>query len=169
MVIHPISFPYKAGRHPRKLCGTRSKPPKKYIFIDGLRLTPLLQNVIKTQSMKGINKEIVTHRIFHLALQNTVLRQPLTLHVPTQLKGYPRSESTHPCLSDPFSVLLLWLEHFSVFSSLNKAQASFISKIYPSFIPHPPANSLSNTSSSNQSFHLNSSPKKQKGLMHMYL
>lgn len=110
--------------------------------------------------MKGINKEIVTHRIFHLALQMTVLRQLLTLHIPTQLKGYPRSDSAHPCLSDLFSVLLLWLEHFSVFSSLNKAQSSSISKIYPSFISHPPANSLSNTSSSNQSFHLNSSPQE---------
>lgn len=110
--------------------------------------------------MKGINKEIVTHRIFHLALQMTVLRQPLTLHIPTQLKGYPRSNSAHPCLSDPFSVLLLWLEHFSVFPRLNKAQSSFISKTSLSFIPHPPANSLSNTSSSSQSFHLSSSPQE---------
>lgn len=136
-------------------------PPKKY-FIDDSWLTPLLQNAMKTQSMKGINKEIVTHRIFHVALQMRVLRQPLTLHVPTQVKGYPKSDSAHPCLSDPFGVLLLCLEHFSIFSSLNKAQSSFISKPDPSFISHPPKNSLSITSSSNQSFRRNSFPQKAK-------
>lgn len=114
-----LLFPTESLKQPWMLCGTRSKKKKSWTkyFCTQLITIYILQSMTKTKSIKGLSKEMPYPKElgFLVTLHMTVLGQLLALHVPKQLNNHPRSYSTHPCLSGPLSVLLFWLDHFSVF------------------------------------------------------